>query len=108
MEKRCNRGILADLIETDISFPQVNVPKTRRTYCKGKDCRKHTQHKVTQYKAGKVQYSIEISNTLELTCWIRLRCSLKESVVMTESNLVMVVRQNPFSTRRQRPQRRLC
>ncbi|KAG9241961.1 zinc-binding ribosomal protein [Calycina marina] len=31
----------------------VNVPKTRRTYCKGKECRKHTQHKVTQYKAGK-------------------------------------------------------
>jgi len=33
---------------------QVNVPKTRRTYCKGRDCKKHTQHKVTQYKAGKV------------------------------------------------------
>ena len=33
---------------------QVNVPKTRRTYCKGKDCKKHTNHKVTQYKAGKV------------------------------------------------------
>jgi hypothetical protein len=33
---------------------QVNVPKTRRTYCKGKTCKKHTQHKVTQYKAGKV------------------------------------------------------
>ncbi|KAF3041193.1 40s ribosomal protein L44e [Didymella keratinophila] len=32
---------------------RVNVPKTRRTYCKGKDCKKHTQHKVTQYKAGK-------------------------------------------------------
>ncbi|KAK6433267.1 40s ribosomal protein L44e [Oleoguttula sp. CCFEE 5521] len=32
---------------------KVNVPKTRRTYCKGKDCKKHTQHKVTQYKAGK-------------------------------------------------------
>ncbi|CAI4495696.1 CNT_collapsed_G0024170.mRNA.1.CDS.1 [Saccharomyces cerevisiae] len=31
----------------------VNVPKTRKTYCKGKTCRKHTQHKVTQYKAGK-------------------------------------------------------
>jgi large subunit ribosomal protein L44e len=29
------------------------VPKTRRTYCKGRDCKKHTQHKVTQYKAGK-------------------------------------------------------
>ncbi len=32
---------------------QVNVPKERRTYCKGKKCRKHTVHKVTQYKAGK-------------------------------------------------------
>ncbi|KAL4789937.1 60S ribosomal protein L44 [Aspergillus venezuelensis] len=31
----------------------VNVPKTRKTYCKGKECHKHTQHKVTQYKAGK-------------------------------------------------------
>ncbi|KKK27145.1 hypothetical protein ARAM_005058, partial [Aspergillus rambellii] len=31
----------------------VNVPKTRRTYCKSKTCHKHTQHKVTQYKAGK-------------------------------------------------------
>ena len=31
----------------------VNIPKTRRTYCKGKECRHHTQHKVTQYKAGK-------------------------------------------------------
>jgi large subunit ribosomal protein L44e len=35
------------------TFLQVNVPKTRRTYCKGKTCKKHTQHKVTQYKAGK-------------------------------------------------------
>ncbi|KAL2365462.1 hypothetical protein RJZ56_001588 [Blastomyces dermatitidis] len=33
--------------------PPVNIPKTRRTYCKSKECRKHTQHKVTQYKAGK-------------------------------------------------------
>ncbi|KAI9836799.1 MAG: hypothetical protein M1819_000964 [Sarea resinae] len=35
------------------AYLHVNVPKTRRTYCKGKDCKKHTQHKVTQYKAGK-------------------------------------------------------
>lgn len=32
---------------------RVNIPKTRRTYCKGKACRKHTPHKVTQYKKGK-------------------------------------------------------
>merc|ERR1712018_371681 len=31
----------------------VNVPKTRKTFCKGKDCRKLTLHKVTQYKTGK-------------------------------------------------------
>uniref|UniRef100_A0AC34QQR1 60S ribosomal protein L44 n=1 Tax=Panagrolaimus sp. JU765 TaxID=591449 RepID=A0AC34QQR1_9BILA len=30
----------------------VNIPKSRRTFCPGK-CRKHTQHKVTQYKKGK-------------------------------------------------------
>lgn len=42
---------------TDPCALQVNIPKTRRTYCKGKDCKKHTQHKVTQYKAGKVRYT---------------------------------------------------
>ena len=31
----------------------VNVPKERKTFCKGKKCSKHTLHKVTQYKAGK-------------------------------------------------------
>lgn len=39
------------------SFPvavlQVNVPKTKRAFCKGKECKKHTVHKVTQYKTGK-------------------------------------------------------
>jgi len=84
---------------------QVNVPKTRRTYCKGKDCRKHTQHKVTQYKAGKVDRIAE-STSFSLTS-LRHRCSRKESVVMTESNLVTVDRPSPFSTRRLRPQRRL-
>merc|ERR1711912_210718 len=40
-----------------LSFPlhrgatMVNVPKTRRTYCK--KCKKHQPHKVTQYKKGK-------------------------------------------------------
>merc|ERR1712177_164328 len=31
----------------------VNVPKNRKTFCKAKNCKKHTMHKVTQYKAGK-------------------------------------------------------
>ncbi|CAL1531900.1 unnamed protein product, partial [Lymnaea stagnalis] len=36
-----------------VNFKMVNVPKQRRTFCKGKKCKKHTVHKVTQYKAGK-------------------------------------------------------
>lgn len=31
----------------------VNVPKTRKTFCKSRECGKHQLHKVTQYKAGK-------------------------------------------------------
>ncbi|VDO06417.1 unnamed protein product [Rodentolepis nana] len=31
----------------------VNVPKTRKTFCKSSKCKRHTTHKVTQYKAGK-------------------------------------------------------
>eukprot|EP00981_Chlorochromonas_danica_P003408 scaffold651_cov174-Ochromonas_danica.AAC.17 len=41
------------LISSDIQSEMVNVPKERKTYCKGKKCQKHTVHKVTQYKAGK-------------------------------------------------------
>ncbi len=33
----------------------VNIPKSRRTFCTGKTCKKHTLHKVSQYK--KVQES---------------------------------------------------
>lgn len=31
----------------------MNVPKTKRAFCKDKNCKKHTAHKVTQYKTGK-------------------------------------------------------
>ncbi|AWP11822.1 putative 60S ribosomal protein L36a-like [Scophthalmus maximus] len=34
-----------------VAAAMVNVPKTRRTYCK--KCKKHQPHKVTQYKKGK-------------------------------------------------------
>ncbi|KAJ3022174.1 40s ribosomal protein L44e [Thoreauomyces humboldtii] len=39
-------------LDFDVSHA-VNIPKTRNTYCKGKECKKHTPHKVTQYKTGK-------------------------------------------------------
>ncbi|KAJ9192816.1 hypothetical protein DTO164E3_8167 [Paecilomyces variotii] len=58
--KRATKTIRRRTFELDskpesltIKMTVVNVPKTRRTYCKSKQCRKHTQHKVTQYKAGK-------------------------------------------------------
>ncbi|KAG0322000.1 40s ribosomal protein L44e [Linnemannia gamsii] len=38
---------------TGATLFSVNVPKTRNTYCKGKTCKKHTAHKVSQYKTGK-------------------------------------------------------
>merc|ERR1712072_1181056 len=31
----------------------VNIPKVKKAYCKGKKCKKHMPHKVTQYKTGK-------------------------------------------------------
>ncbi|GFP91977.1 60S ribosomal protein l44 [Phtheirospermum japonicum] len=31
----------------------VNILKTKKTFCKSKECKKHTLHKVTQYKKGK-------------------------------------------------------
>merc|ERR1712131_509445 len=39
---------------------------------------------------------------------VRLPCTLKVSVVTIENNLVMVVKQNPSSTRRPKQPKRLC
>jgi ribosomal protein L44E len=39
----------------------VNVPKERKTFCKGKKCGKHTLHKVTQYKAGKASNYAQVN-----------------------------------------------
>merc|ERR1712189_46937 len=53
--KNIKLHIVTDIKETGISnrFNMVNIPKTRKTFCKGTKCRKHTLHKVTQYKAAK-------------------------------------------------------
>ncbi|KAG4303697.1 hypothetical protein PCK1_000215 [Pneumocystis canis] len=44
---------LWDILDIRKGYSIVNIPKLRRTFCKGKECRRHTQHKVTQYKKGK-------------------------------------------------------
>jgi hypothetical protein len=63
-QRRCRH--LAPEKRLTYSDTQVNVPKTRRTYCKGQGCKKHTQHKVTQYKAGKVNIP-PFSSTFKLS-----------------------------------------
>ncbi|GER40153.1 60S ribosomal protein L44 [Striga asiatica] len=40
-------------LDLSIAILGVNVPKTKKTFCKSKQCKKHTLHKVTQYKKGK-------------------------------------------------------
>lgn len=52
----------------------VNIPKERKTYCKGKKCKKHTLHKVTQYKAGKA------SNFAQVCCQNRKLYCIKFNV----------------------------
>jgi ribosomal protein L44E len=83
----------------------VNVPKERRTYCKGKKCNKHTLHKVTQYKAGKasnfaqVRFILQNSEQLHGIRPIGL-FYYRERDVTTTSKWVTVVRPSPSSTRR--------
>lgn len=48
----------ADFSSTHL-FPVTNHRRTRRTYCKHKTCKKHTPHKVTQYKKGKDSLSAQ-------------------------------------------------
>jgi len=46
----------------------VTVPKVKKTFCAAKDCKKHTIHKVTQYKTGKASLYAQGNNlTLTLT-----------------------------------------
>ena len=53
---------------------QVNVPKERRTYCKSKKCRKHTVHKVTQYKAGKASGFAQGAAPVVFVCLVCCGC----------------------------------
>ena len=54
---------------------QVNVPKTKRAFCKDKNCKKHTMHKVTQYKTGKASlYAQGVLLTLRRAKAVGERC----------------------------------
>jgi len=69
----------------------VCVPKERRTYCKGKKCKKHTVHKVTQYKAGKASNFAQVS---------------RNSNNNHNNNTVVVSSSSSSSSRRRRRRRR--
>merc|ERR1711918_192389 len=68
----------------------VNIPKQKKAYCKGKECKKHTLHKVSQYKTGKAS----------LCAQGKRRYDRKQQGYGGQSSL--------SSTRRPRPLRRLC
>ena len=61
-------SVTATLLYSSAFAVQVNVPKQRRTFCKGKKCRKHTLHKVTQYKKGKD--SVFAQGNLFFSCFL--------------------------------------
>ncbi|KAI0507499.1 hypothetical protein KFK09_013624 [Dendrobium nobile] len=60
-EKHCGRKRITYKVgrATVFLYRMVNVPKTKKTYCKNKACKKHTLHKVTQYKKGKDSLSVQ-------------------------------------------------
>jgi len=47
----------------------VCIPKERKTFCKGKKCKKHTVHKVTQYKAGKASNYAQVRRSPSMEEW---------------------------------------
>jgi hypothetical protein len=46
-----NLETLHRIPQRSVPLPQVNIPKTKKAFCKG--CKKHMTMKVTQYKTGK-------------------------------------------------------
>ncbi|KAG0530035.1 hypothetical protein BDA96_05G149600 [Sorghum bicolor] len=49
----------------------VNIPKTKKTYCKNNECWKHTLHKVTQCKKGDYSLSAQEIRLLLRGCYFR-------------------------------------
>ena len=66
-DKLSDKGFIIGITKTkhwSYIIRMVNVPKERKTYCKGKKCGKHTLHKVTQYKAGKASNFAQVNFSL--------------------------------------------
>jgi len=51
----------------------VNIPKNKRAFCKNKACRKHTMHKVTQYKTGKASLYAQGAHSFAIDLYWSLR-----------------------------------
>jgi hypothetical protein len=80
--------LLLTLSNPFLCSPQmVNVPKTRNTFCPGKKCRKHTLHKVTQYKAGKASLYAQGTFSLSFHSCLFLSLSRARARVGTVSSL---------------------
>ncbi|KAL9668266.1 hypothetical protein QQ045_002645 [Rhodiola kirilowii] len=68
----------------------VNVPKTKKTYCKNKECRKHTLHKVTQYKkAFLLKHIIQSHTMVEYNICLKTVAKTPENIALTPSVLTI-------------------
>ncbi len=74
---------------------QVNVPKTKKSFCKGKDCKKHTLHKVTQYKKGKDSLYVQ-GAWIYLSSLLALQCT--EHITFLTCSRVWVCNRNSTKT----------
>ena len=54
--------------ERQPSFTMVNIPKTKKTFCANKICKKHVLHKVTQYKKGKDSLYVQGTSVSRMIC----------------------------------------
>ncbi|MBA0873757.1 hypothetical protein Goshw_006603, partial [Gossypium schwendimanii] len=85
----------------------VNVPKTKKTYCKSKECRKHTLHKVTQYKKGKDSLAAQGKRRYDRK-QSGYGGQTKPVFHKKSPSLCIYIYMTMYLLNRQRPPRRLC
>ena len=71
---------------------QVNVPKQRKTFCKGKNCKKHTLHKVTQYKKGRDSIHVQGNDCSSVLSCLPYHFIVKFITCMMKKILLFAVR----------------
>jgi hypothetical protein len=72
----CGKATKHGSVKESVICIQVNVPKQKTAFCKGKTCLKHQVHKVTQYKTGKASLFAQGAYIFPLIICVAGYCSL--------------------------------